>query len=93
MYHIKFLYDITLGIFLVISFFASIYYRIKTIRARFELSEKKVNRAILLLTLIFWMIPLSKNKEGNALLHNKYVKASNSFLVAFIVLTVVLLFS
>lgn len=90
---IKFLYDIALGIFIVISFFASIYYRIKTIRARFGLSEKKANRAMLLLTLIFWMIPLSKNKEGDAILHNKYVKASNSFLVVFIVLTIVLLFS
>lgn len=90
---IKFLYDIALGIFIVISFFASIYYRIKTIRVRFGLSEKKANRAMLLLTLIFWMIPLSKNKEGDAILHNKYVKASNSFLVVFIVLTIVLLFS
>jgi hypothetical protein len=90
MYYIRLIYETLLGVFIILTFIATIYYRFKTIFMRFRLKNERIigSKGLLaesLLNLGFWIIPLLKYRKIDNQLHNRYAKKSNLFLLLFII--------
>jgi hypothetical protein len=98
MNNIRLIYESLLSVAIVSAFFISIYYRLKTLSVRFRLrkdgsinSEKLLTET--LINIGFWVIPMLRYRMVGSTLHNRYAKKCNTFLLLFIVFSIILLFT
>jgi hypothetical protein len=98
MNNIRLIYESLLSLFVVLTFFVSVYYRLKTLHLRVRLRKEGhiKSKNLFIETLVntgFWVIPLLKYRGIGSLLHNKYARKCNTFLLLFIVSVIILLFT
>ncbi len=96
--YLQFIYEISLGVIIILAFAGSINYRVKTILIRHQLKGEKliIGRNILLKSLLniaFWMIPLKTDHSIEFQYVNKLAKRSNFLLLLFTIISLFLLLS